>query len=220
MKTQYAMLVLARKVNDVVTIADREPLIVNKDQGLTALRKWWDENEGAGAADEYHRNCASWDSGLESWKEQTRVEHRRGKLYPSGPRVNIARLTFPDGSQESVASNAADTLISQTYETKHPRPAPIDALYREWHNRSFGGISKERIWVGFFLDGESEVSVLEKGRKWTYGFPITEALGILNKLSSRGWDVMHVSEDRGLYTGEDAVNESSITTARFLLRRT
>ena len=89
------------------------------------------------------------------------------------------------------------------YERKNPRPAHIDSLYFEWQKKTAVETSKERIWVGAFLDGESEIPVLEKGQKWAYGFPIAEALGILNKLSREGWDVMQVSEDRGLYTGEE-----------------
>ena len=70
MRTQYAMLVFARKVNDVVTIPGRDPLIADKNQGPTALREWWDENDGSRVADEYRRVCASWASGLEGWKER------------------------------------------------------------------------------------------------------------------------------------------------------
>ncbi|MHB1519609.1 MAG: hypothetical protein ACYCYQ_15250 [Acidimicrobiales bacterium] len=81
--------------------------------------------------------------------------------------------------------------------------------------------SKEevRTWQALLFTAEDELPVEFTVSAWTWGYPTKGVLKLLDQLSSDGWNLVHVSEDRGLYTGADALNESYPTRARYLLEK-
>ena len=56
MAVRHAMLVITRAVFDMVEIPGQEPLVVAKDTGDEAARRWWDERVRAVAAGVFERN--------------------------------------------------------------------------------------------------------------------------------------------------------------------
>lgn len=48
---RHAMLVITRAVFDMVEIPGQEPLVVTRDSGDEAARRWWDERVRAVAVD-------------------------------------------------------------------------------------------------------------------------------------------------------------------------
>ena len=74
-------------------------------------------------------------------------------------------------------------------------------------------------WIAEFVDGEEQTDVELDAIVWTQGFPAAAVAAALNQLGTEGWRVLHVSEDRGLYSGPHANSDAFVTRARYLLRR-
>lgn len=85
----------------------------------------------------------------------------------------------------------------------------------------FGRAGSERGWwtACFGVERPTEVPD-EFWTDWSYGFPVEKTLAVLDALAAQGWRVARVSEDRGLYRGDDAESDSSVTTCRHWLVRT
>jgi len=84
MPVRHAMLVITRAVFDMVEIPGQEPLVVAKDSGDEAARRWWDERVRAVAADVFGRNSAAWERELADWQAGTDVAvglHRDIELH-------------------------------------------------------------------------------------------------------------------------------------------
>jgi hypothetical protein len=78
-----------------------------------------------------------------------------------------------------------------------------------------------RTWVGGFVEDGVESTVdLGQPTQWASGIPAKEITLHLNRLARNAWRIIHVSEDRGIYVGRDANNDSAPTTIRYLLQRT
>jgi hypothetical protein len=52
-----------------------------------------------------------------------------------------------------------------------------------------------------------------------WGYPVMEAMQLLERYAGQGWHLVGVSEDHGLYTGVDAPQETFLTRVRYLLAR-
>ena len=109
MPVRHAMLVITRAVFDMVEIPGQEPLVVAKDTGDEAARRWWDDRVRAAAADVFERSSDTWERELASWQAGTEVAVGKERLHDGGPRVDVARIRFPDGTETLVdPQNAAD----------------------------------------------------------------------------------------------------------------
>jgi hypothetical protein len=85
---------------------------------------------------------------------------------------------------------------------------------------TFGRGATERGWWTAYFGVEQPVEVKDDfWTEWSYGFPIEKTLTVLAALAAKGWRVARVSEDRGLYKGDDAASDSSVTTTRHWLVR-
>lgn len=84
----------------------------------------------------------------------------------------------------------------------------------------FGRAGDERGWWTAYFGVEQPAEAQDDfWTEWSYGFPIERTLVVLAALAADGWRVARVSEDRGLYKGDDAPSDSSVTTTRHWLIR-
>jgi len=84
----------------------------------------------------------------------------------------------------------------------------------------FGSAGDERGWWTAYFGVEQPAEAQgDFWTEWSYGFPIERTLVVLAALAADGWRVARVSEDRGLYKGDDATSDSSVTTTRHWLTR-
>jgi len=80
--------------------------------------------------------------------------------------------------------------------------------------------TEHRSWAAAFLDSAHELSIdLPADVNYAWGFPSIVVHGLLERFTTEGWRLVHVSEDRGLYEGADARNESYPARVRYLLEK-
>ncbi len=218
MVMRHAMLVIARAVYDMVQIPGQEPLLVAQGAGDEAARQWWHENEQVVAAQIFRQNNASWQRKLADWDGRTDIEFVKERLHEGGPRVDVARIRFPDGRESVVPPEAAKDYVAEEFRAGNPPPT-VAAQFADW--RDTVQIAEMQTWIGRFFNGTENLP-LDMGLPASqFGFPIREVLSCLDRLAADGWHVVHVSEDRGLrYPDGDATHESGVTTVRYLLSST
>ncbi len=129
----------------------------------------------------------------------------------------MVRLTFPDGSSTECREQERDARIYETFR-RIRGPAPDAWQFPTWRSEHIPKVEQKRGWIGiaYHPDGREEqlaVDLLD----WRYGAPLTGIAQILNKFSGQGWTVVSTSEDKGLYKGADAQQESYPSRMRFLL---
>lgn len=123
-------------------------------------------------------------------------------------RVKWDVIVLPDGSEECVPSGQGQARVLVYNNARSA--AGDDARAR---------LSSRHTWEGelFLPTGREKLDI--QPRQWRYGYPIEDVTPTLNRLAREGWEVMHVSEDRGLYLGADTHSDAWITKARYLLVR-
>ena len=141
------------------------------------------------------------------------------RLHEGGPRVDVARIRFPDGTETVVDPQNAHDYVTEEFRARKPQPT-VAAQFAEW--RETVQIAELHTWVGWLFNGP------RSGCPWTsglpvsqFGYPIREVLGCLDRLSLDGWQIVHVSEDRAAHHAPDGelIGENGIGTARYLLGR-
>jgi hypothetical protein len=216
MAVRHAMLVIARAVYDVVEIPGQEPLVLPKGAGDEATRQWWDENVKVVAAKIFRENNASWQRKLAEWNARTVIDFGKERLHEGGPRVDVARIRFPDGSESAVPPEAAKDYVAEAFREENPPPT-VAAQFADW--RETVQVTELRTWAGWLFDG-AENRPLKMGLPASqFGYPIREVLSCLDRLGVDGWRVVHVSEDRGHHDTDNdaAASDSGVTTVRYLL---
>lgn len=135
---------------------------------------------------------------------------RSGFLAPDDVYVDILG---PNGEDLGLVKDNAEAEIAQRARHRFPDPS-ADELVASSGTR----VTETVVWAaGLYLGGKYQR--LAAFEDWAFGFPIENVLGVLNDLSAEGWSVVHVSEDRGLYTGRTTQTDSAVTRARYLLAR-
>ncbi len=227
---RHAMLVITRTVFDMVQIPGQKPLVVAKDAGDEAARQWWDEHVRAAAAGVSERTGATWDQQLAEWQAATRVQVGKERLHDGGPRVDVARITFPDGTGGVVDPAVAHDYVTEEFRARFPQPT-MAAQFADW--REAVQIGELRTWTGWLFQGAERVPVDIGLPVAEFGYPIREVLGCLDRLAADGWQIVHVSEDRaGLIDGRgghldgwaahpdgELATEPGVSTVRYLLNR-
>jgi len=220
---RHAMLVIARAVFDAVKIPGQEPLVVAKDTGDEAARQWWDERVRAAAADVFERGSATWEQKLADWQAGTDVTVGKERLHDGGPRVEVARVRFPDGTESVVDPEAVRDFIATEFRARFPQPT-VAAQFADW--RETVRVAELRTWIGWLFDGAEHVPVDLGLPASQFGYPIKEVLGCLDRLSAEGWQIVHVSEDRATHPDSRAPHldgevpgEAGVHTVRYLLSR-
>src|SRR5882757_5558048 len=135
MPVRHAMLVITRAVFDMVEIPGQEPLVVAKDTGDEAARRWWDDRVRAVAADVFERNSDAWERDLANWQAGTDVAVGKERLHEGGPRVDVARIRFPDGTETVVDPQNAHDYVTEEFRARKPQPTVADQ-FAEWRRPS------------------------------------------------------------------------------------
>jgi hypothetical protein len=223
MAVRHAMFVIIRAVYDMVQIPGQEPLVVTKDAGDEAARQWWDEHVRTAAAQVFEHTSAHWERALAEWQAGTEVEVGKERLHEGGPRVEVAHVRFPDGTQGVVDPAVVHDYIAEEFRARNPHPT-VAAQFADW--RDTVQIAELRTWVGWLFNGAEHRPVDMGLPPSQFGYPIREVIGCLDRLAADGWQVVHVSEDRtahldsrGAYPDGDGTPESAVTTVRYLLSR-
>lgn len=223
MPVRHAMLVITRAVFDVVEIPGQQPLVVAKDAGDDAARRWWDDRVRAVAADVFDRTSDTWERELADWQARTDVAVGKERLHDGGPRVDVARIRFPDGTETVVDPQNAHDYVTEEFRARRPQPT-VAAQFAEW--RETVQVAELRTWVGWLFEGAEDVPVDIGLPVSQFGYPIREVLACLDRLSRDGWQIVHVSEDRtgylearAGYPDAEMAAEPGIGTARYLLSR-
>lgn len=140
-------------------------------------------------------------------------------------RVNVWRVTNGNVTAEVTGGDIAEEPL-----------APHNAIVKAWHSlplvqqNEFGQrlerwqedaeAEHDRGWRCYVVDpsGEARRRQIEMSGTWS-GVPLETITRQLNELAGDGWRVAAVSEDRGLYLGIDAHDESYPARLRYLLER-
>jgi hypothetical protein len=217
MAVQHAMLVIARAVYDMVEIPGRDPLVAPHGAGDEAARQWWHDNGQAVASQIYRQNNAAWQRKLADWSAGTDIEFGTERLHDGGPRIDVARIRFPDGSERVAPPETAKEYVEEEFRAENPPPT-VAAQFADW--RDTVHIAELRTWIARLFNGTENVP-LDMGLPRTqFGYPIMEVLSCLDRLAADGWHVVHVSEDRGLpYQEGDPASEPGVSVVRYLLSR-
>lgn len=136
------------------------------------------------------------------------------------PMIDVDEIRFPDGKVERVDAGEGAAYVAEVAAKRHPtdnrRPEP--PKFDKWWNEH----SKKIVeWAGqFFEGGTSPRPITVDAIDWEYGLPVEPILEALNSLLDEGWRLVHVSEDRGLYSNPGVVvNDSYPTRVRYLVER-
>lgn len=94
----------------------------------------------------------------------------------------------------------------------------FDQQLERWENGA--EVEHDRGWRCYVVTSSGQASrrQVEMSNTWS-GVPIETITTQLNELAADGWSVVAVSEDRGLYLGIDAHDESYPARMRYLLER-
>lgn len=139
-------------------------------------------------------------------REQRRLGMEYFVLTPTGTRVG-------GNSEESAVSHAM-----QEWGRAHAKP-DSQASRDGWMPKQ--PAHSRRFWVAELVhgDGRCESHDLTEAHISWWGAPVAATNALLDRLSSAGWMLVHISEDRGLYRGVDTTDESYPTRIRYLLSR-
>lgn len=216
MLAQHAMLVITRTVFDIVQIPGQQPLVVARDTGDEAARQWWDDHVRAAAV--FSQGIESWNQQLADWQAATKMQVGHERLHDGGPRVEVARITFPDGTDGVVDPAVAHDYITEEFQARFPQPT-APAQFADW--RETVQIAELRTWAGWLYQAGERMPVDIGLPVAEFGYPVREVLGCLDRLAADGWQIVHVSEDRGAHHAPDGelIGENGVGTARYLLGR-
>jgi hypothetical protein len=214
MVVRHAMLVIARAAYDLVEIPGREPLSVPPGTGEEAARTWWSEHEEPAAAGKFDQDKESWQEKLTDWEKRTQVEFGKDRLYDGGPRVDVARIKFPDNSKSVVPLDTAEEYMVETFRSRHALSG-VASQFALW--RQTVQLTEMRSWIGRLYKGNESLPMELGLPAVQLDYPIGAVLSCLDRLSVDGWQIAHVSEDRDSYFGSDASGGSGVTTVRYLL---
>ncbi|MFI5068743.1 MAG: hypothetical protein ACHP9Z_32850 [Streptosporangiales bacterium] len=224
MAVRHAMLVIARAVFDLVEIPGQQPLVVARDTGDEAARAWWEENVRPAAAAVSGRSGDGWERKLAEWQAATRVEVGKERLHEGGPRVDVARIAFPDGTDAVADPDTAHDFITQEFRARFPAPT-VAAQFADW--RETVVVGDLHTWVGWLFSGADEMPVDIGLPRSQFGYPIREVLSCLDRLALDGWQIVQVSEDRTAHLDGrpghpdgDPAAEPGVGVVRYLLSRT
>jgi hypothetical protein len=114
--------------------------------------------------------------------------------------------------------------------------APHNAIVKAWHSlpldqrnefsqqlerwQDGAEVEHDRGWRCYVVTSSGQASrrQVEMSSTWS-GVPLETITTQLNEVAADGWSVVAVSEDRGLYLGIDAHDESYPARIRYLLER-
>jgi hypothetical protein len=193
MVVRHAMLVIARAAYDLVEIPGQEPLSVPMGTGEAAARTWWSENEEPAATQQFDQDNESWQKKLTEWEKRTKVEFGKDRLYDGGPRIDIARIKFPDNSKSVVPLDTAEEYMVETFRSRHALSS-VESHFSLW--RQTVQLTEIRNWIGRLYKGNESLPI-------ELGLPAAQLDYPIGAVLS--------------YLGTDASGGSAVSTVRYLL---
>lgn len=221
MAARFAVFYVMRVNYQAVTLPNGEVKKAPVDDTANFLRRWWDKHEADELRARFDEELSQWQQQLRTWKSGCRVDEGKGRIH-GGPRVEVSNITYPNGKRVTVERHRADDAITTEFTELYPRPLPtenrLNVAYGDWVK---GTSSKNvRSWTAGLVEGDRETEIeIGVPQTWPCGMPAREIVQQLDVLAADGWKLINVSEDRGIYRGEDARTDSSPTTIRYLLQR-
>lgn len=226
----YAFFAIQRVKDEVVTEPDgtrsfHEP---GAGQRVVEQRRGQAERGTAkrerAAEDAHRQRTAEWNEHRQRWIDQLSLETvetlTRGHGKRRAPtKYYVDRVTFPDGGVEEFFQSNTKGEIEARYTRDHPLPRRPSARQDAAPHAALPTWRAERTWRAELFLPTGRQALPMRPLSWPYGFPMEEVMNVLNDLAQDGWSVLHVSEDRGLYTGADTPTDSGLTSVRYLLRR-
>jgi len=214
---KYGYLAIGRAHRDVVTLADGTQLSPGKwDDG--ALYGWWQANLESASIAKRAEADAAWEDHVASYVASCHIEPTEKVVAGGGRRgtkVTVDRVTLTDGTLREFALGTAATEIEKEYRRLYTPPLLQGEDYASWRR----GVTVQpiRTWAGsLYLDGDRQDLNFDPG-SYLGGIPLQAILYELNLLSEQGWTVIHVSEDKGLFVGDDTDNDAYVTRVRYML---
>lgn len=143
----------------------------------------------------------------------TFARYRRFQVtHPDGTDVRLeytGKSAEPDGYNVSPYARAAWSQKNPTWNWDACRPWCKEAT-----------VTEARDWEVAWCDGNGWQRLDAELGAWHWGVPAQGIVTLLDRYTTEGWAVAHVSEDHGVYMGADVPEESYITRIRYLLIRT
>jgi hypothetical protein len=133
------------------------------------------------------------------------------------------RVAHPDGTNVTIVYDAS-IPVTKAHDSEYARRAwsqknptwNLDAV-NAWTSQAT--VTEERSWETRWYDASGGRSVDANLTNWRDGFPAEGIIALLDSYATEGWEVLHVSEDKGVYRGADALDEAYPARVRYLLRR-
>lgn len=132
----------------------------------------------------------------------------------------IIRASF-DEAKRLLADAAERVMRDDLYPQLNPEPRQHYVFHTwkaELHRQPQVETGQQR-WIATISTstGAEKLAINEHGQ--TYGWPIAQVTGTLNRLGADRWQVISVTEDKGLYSGVGTDSESGPVAVRYLLMR-
>jgi len=194
--TTHAMLVFGRAKVNVVKIT-----VDGQEQRLPyALAEKHFMSTIAEPAQRAHKQAMeTWQAKrsdfLKSARVREEIEVKRNTGGRRKSRVFVDQVTIGTKTWE-VDPGSAQSFILQEAERILPKPQQSVEEFDTWFRTR---AVEHRTWKAEFITAEGPEPIeLNDNLKWSWGFPIVEALSQLNRVQQQGWTIVHVSEDHGL----------------------
>jgi hypothetical protein len=135
------------------------------------------------------------------------------------------RVKIGDAEREFIGRDITPWAATERLFQELPREMRrrFDDIHaRWWEEMKASGASAEKFrrWTCFTVVGAGAAERVEADlTDWSSGVPLAGMTELLNRYAGDGWSIVHVSEDRGLYGGEDVPNESYPSRIRYLLSK-
>ncbi|MBE2317122.1 hypothetical protein DVA67_014160 [Solirubrobacter sp. CPCC 204708] len=218
---RYGFFLIERVPREWVELPDGSTVEAPIGEGEARIKAWWEANH-ATPPEAAPEDQAEWDARLEAFRAATTIDEVEGTRGFSTEPVKITRITFPDGHvDERALGGTPEEKIRRRFTAENPPPggSPVRLEYDAW--RAASGLQPQTVtgWAAELVDGTERTDVEIRAHRWTQGFPAAEVAEALNRFAADGWRVLHVSEDRGLYSGPHAQSDAFVTRARYLLGR-
>lgn len=216
----YATLVVGRVKFRAVTITDGAGTRYASKESPEAQDLY--DSKGDEAADQQHQKALEEHyKKLAAFDASVRIDTNVKELRDTGglrkKEVVFDRVTVvPERALELEAGTGAGYIAKRRAES-FPKPVrPQRQTFDTWFANEAELV---RTWQAVFYTADQQTPLaVPEDSDYSWGFPIAFALGVLGRLAGEGWRLVHVSEDRGLYNGADAPDESYPTRVRYLLQ--
>jgi hypothetical protein len=217
---EYAFLAVTRVRTEFVALGDGTELALDARGPQVALSAYFNEQVVPDVQQRDEQADMQWQRGLDEYASSVQVVHRSVKTGMLGPREERVTLVFPDGPEAEVYPEEINEEIARRYSTRQRKPSPRTVAFEQWVNEA-GATTRWRVeWHAtlFMADGARQVK-LQAPRGWQYGAPLDAIVPLLNELGRRGWSLVSIEEDKGLYAGVESANSAAPVRIRYTFSR-